>query len=670
MSHPSQTLPSVLISLLGRFELRVGGREVATIPRKARALLAYLAMQNGKSVPREAVADLLWTDRGAEQARHSLRQTLLILRRELRDAGGEVICNDDRTLSFIPGMVATDTDRLRRLAVSHDADDLAEAAQLCTRPFLDGLPAIAAEFDDWLAQIRARMTETAADVLERLIGIYLSAGSADEAVRAAERMLALDPLREDLHRRLMSVYANVGRRSEAIRQYNTCVDMLRRELGVTPAPETEAIVQRIKVGDEAILAEPLSALDSHWRMVFAEPSAGPPRLAVLPFLQFEGDPVQSHLADGLVADIVCQLAGLRELSVISHGSTLSLRGPTIDPQETGRRLGARYLVRGGMRRAGSRVRLTTELTETETGEVVWARSYDTQANLSFADQDRIVAQTVNTLAPRVRETELRRIRGKRPENLSVYEKVLLAREHITMLRREGFIEAKTLLDEVIAEEPRYGEAYALAADWHGLVVSQGWSDNRAEDIAHVERLARQALTHDADNIRALVFYGHRRSLMHRDYPTALQLFERALEAAPSSVQAWLWSSYTFSYLGETEEAVRRATRALELSPCDREAYSFFGALCVAHYTAGNYDAAVEWGQRALAEGTVLRTTAAWVAASLVAVGRLQEAREIATRMILEWPERRVREVVANHPYRDPIQRSSYGKHLLEAGFPE
>jgi adenylate cyclase len=111
------------------------------------------------------------------------------------------------------------------------------------------------------------------------------------------------------------------------------------------------------------------------------------------------------------------------------------------------------------------------------------------------------------------------------------------------------------------------------------------------------------------------------------------MFRRALDAAPSSAHAWLKSSYTFSYIGETEEAVRRAERALELSPCDREPHLFYSALCVAHYTAGNFDTAAQWGMQTLQEHTMLRATAGWTAASLAASGRIKEARELAAQAI-------------------------------------
>lgn len=271
--------------------------------------------------------------------------------------------------------------------------------------------------------------------------------------------------------------------------------------------------------------------------------------------------------------------------------------------------------------------------------------------------------------PRVRDQELLRIRGTRPDDLTTYERILLARENIMKLQRDDFMASKPLLDAVIAAEPGWGEAFALAADWHGLLVGQGWSVDRAADIAEVERLSREALSLDASNVRALVSYGHRKSLLYRDYDTALSLFDRALDAAPSSAQAWLRSSYTVAYLGQAREAVQRAMRAMELSPLDREAHVFFDALCVAHYTAGDYEAAADWGLRAHGEPKVLHSTSGWTAAALAALGRTDKARDIADLLMARLPDRRVRDVVAQHPYQDPGRRQRYGQHLLAAGCP-
>jgi tetratricopeptide (TPR) repeat protein len=276
---------------------------------------------------------------------------------------------------------------------------------------------------------------------------------------------------------------------------------------------------------------------------------------------------------------------------------------------------------------------------------------------------------VNRLAPQVREAELRRIRGKRPNVLSVYEKVLLSREHITLLSRDHFDEAKSLLDEVIEQDPGYGEAYALAADWHGAMIGERWSNDRLGHVAAIEQLTRTALHHDSRNVRALVSYGHRRSNSYRDQDGAKRIFRQALDLAPSSAIAWALSGLCFAYSGEGAEAVRQATRALELSPFDRESYKFYHALCVAYYTSGDYEQAAEWGQRALAERSLWGGTRGFTAASLAALGRVREARQITALMSELTPERRISAVVTDLQYQDPNRRQRYGEHLVAAGYP-
>jgi adenylate cyclase len=270
----------------------------------------------------------------------------------------------------------------------------------------------------------------------------------------------------------------------------------------------------------------------------------------------------------------------------------------------------------------------------------------------------------------VRERELRRIRGQRPRMLSVYEKILLSREHILELNKATFGEAKTLLDEVIEEDPGYGEAYALSAEWHGTMIGERWSADRAGGLAEVERLNRTALSLDNCNLRALLSFGHRRSMSHRDQPSAMRMFEQALDVAPSSATAWALSGLCFAYAGDASEAVRRTTRAYELSPYDREAYKFYHALCVAHYTNGNYQSAVDWGLRALAEKTAWRGTRGFTAAALAAQQRLDDAREIVAQLRQQSPDRRLSAVLNDLPYRDAAQVRLYGEHLRAAGYPE
>jgi DNA-binding SARP family transcriptional activator/Tfp pilus assembly protein PilF len=655
--------PLIQIKLMGEFALRNG--EAVVLPSKVQALLAYLTLTDGNPVKREVIRELLWPDRGEDQARHSLRQALFVLRRD-GFGGRDVVQSRDNAISFYPGSATCDLHELREMIQPASGASWQAIVALYSGPLLNGFPPISSEFDDFVSGQRRMLETNVLAALDRIANEAATGGDTEQTIAIQERMLAIDPLREDTHRGLIASYARAGRRADAIRLYDEAKARLRREMDVAPAAETESLIADIRNGRTADPAPPRIEMT----LPAAPALAGPPRIAVLPLRQSEDQPLPSYLSDGITADIITQLAGLRELTVISHGSTFSLRDPHMEPQAIGQKLNARYLVIGRIRRGGDRLRVTTELTEAETGQIVFSHTDDAYVNMSFDDQDRIVARLVNALVPQVRETELRRIRGKRPNVLSVYEKILLSREHILQLDRDRFTEAKTLLDEAIKEDPGYGETYALAAEWHSTMAGEGWSPDRAAEITLVEQLNRTALDLDNCNLRALVSYGYRKSIHHRDHISAIRTFAQALDVAPSSASAWALSGLCFAFAGEATEAVRHASRAMELSPFDREAYKFFHALCVAHYTEGDYERAAEWGLRALGETNVWRGTLGFTAASLAALGRLQEAHEITGHVQKKWPIRRIGDIMKSLAYRDPNRRRLYGEHLRAAGYPD
>lgn len=652
---------SVQIKLLSGFSLCLGGQEAPVLPWKTRALLAYLAAHAPRPVGREVVAELLWP--GRDQMGHSLRQAMTKLRQSVK--GYEIIATHDREIALAKG-VRTDIAALIALSPTSDPAAMHRAANAYPGPLLAGFPSVSPDFDDWLKRARLRFETAVLDALARLGDAAGSKGQRNEALVAAERMFAIDPLREDTHRRLLMACAAAGRRSEALRHYTTIAELLKRELDVAPARETQDIATRLRQEMSPATNEAAPVATT----VPARPAGfGQPPLAVLPFRQLGAETLPSHLTEGLVADIVCQLSGLRDLSVISHGSSVGLNGPDIDARAASQILGARYVVTGSIRRDGNTMRLVTELTDAADGAVIWVDTQDTIATLSFAGQDRVVGRIVNTLIPRVHQQELHRIRGKRPDSLAIYDKILLAREHLETMDHQRLLAARSLLEDVVAEESDYGEAHALLADYHGLIAAKGPSRNREADISAVDFATTRALTLDPDNIRALVSYAHRKSLLRRDYAGARELFRRALDLSPNNALAWLWSSLLFSWLGEAGEALVRAQRALDLSPCDRQANKFYTTMCTAHYTAGNYREAAEWGMRALNEQSIMRGSYRFTAAALAAAGDDDQAKKIMRLSMDKLPDQKIGNVVQVSPYRDPRRRQQYGEHLAASGFP-
>jgi len=270
------------LSLLGPFRAGLGdGTALHVRRRKARALLAYLALRPGQPLPRETVVALLWPDVDPAEARHSLRQTLTVLRRDLAPLrwpaallGGEALC-------LPAALVRADVAAFERLARSAEARRLERAGAAYRGDFLEGLVTGEEAFDGWLAGERDRLRAGAIHALDGLVAIYLKTGAAERAARAATRLLALDPLREDVHRLLMRLHARGGRRAAALRQYQVCASALRRDLDVAPEDVTVDLyreilargVSRDATGGEVVRRHCLAADGAVMRSEFPEAAA-------------------------------------------------------------------------------------------------------------------------------------------------------------------------------------------------------------------------------------------------------------------------------------------------------------------------------------------------------------------------------------------------------------
>jgi len=234
------------LTLLGGFAVRSAAGEAVVVPvKKAKALLAYLALHPGRPHSRDKLAALLWGDSEEAQARHSLRQALTSLRKALPGVMPEILAVDGEDLVVTPAAIAVDVMQFDRLVKEGDRDALEQAVALYQGEFLEGFNPRAVGFEDWLMGERNRLRERAVEVMAVLLDHHRQAGEVDRAVRVAIRVLALDPLREPVHRALMELYACQGRHAAALKQYQVCCRILERELGMRPAAETTRLQRQI-----------------------------------------------------------------------------------------------------------------------------------------------------------------------------------------------------------------------------------------------------------------------------------------------------------------------------------------------------------------------------------------------------------------------------------------
>jgi TolB-like protein len=400
-----------------------------------------------------------------------------------------------------------------------------------------------------------------------------------------------------------------------------------------------------------------------------EPPPGRPSIAVLPFhVHGEGE-TQTYFGDGVVEDIIGALASLREVFVISRSSTLRYRGAGADVRTVGREVGVGYVLSGSVRRSGDRLRVSAEVAETGRGTVVWASHFDGISDDLFALQDQIASRVVSTIAPQVREAELRRALRKRPDSMEAYDCVLRGMAQRYHLNLEDFADARTWLERAIALDPGYAAPYALLADWHSIRVNQGWSTDPTADNAEVIRLATAAFERDSFDAMALALCGHVKSLLLHEFDDAIALFDRAISASPSSAIAWTRSSPTFSYIGDAREAIRRAEQGLRLSPFDLHIFFAHAILGLALYVAAEHEEGIRWGRKAREENPRWTANLRFLAVNLAAAGHLDEAREVGRALLAVEPGFRVGRFIEGYALRDPV-RARFGDHLRQAGLPD
>jgi adenylate cyclase len=394
-----------------------------------------------------------------------------------------------------------------------------------------------------------------------------------------------------------------------------------------------------------------------------------PSIAVLPFRVQSAGADDAWFAEGVIEGVIHVLSGIENLFVIGHGSSRAYAGRDVDPRAIGRDLGVRYVLSGSVRRLDNRLRIATELVDASSGGVIRSDRHDGAVTDLFDMQDLIARHVVSAIAPAVHDRELARALRKHPDSMTGYDLLLQALDLMYRLKREDFDRARGLLQQAMASDPGYASAYSHAATWHTFRIGQGWSTSFEEDAREAARCAIAAVERDRNDAVGLAIHGQVLSFTRRDYDGAMYFLDRAITVGPSCQLAWTLSSTTAGWIGDGKRAVEHAQRALQLSPLDPFAFFTEHMLSQGHYICGDYEQAVVWGRRATARNGRLTSNLRTLAASLVAIGDLDGAREIARRVLDIEPGFSLRKFAARTPIKPEILEFHIPR-LRAAGLPD
>jgi TolB-like protein len=357
-----------------------------------------------------------------------------------------------------------------------------------------------------------------------------------------------------------------------------------------------------------------------------------PSIVVMPFTNMSGDPDQEYFADGMVEEVITGLARIKWLSVVSRSTSLVYKRKPVDVKDVAEKLGVSYLLEGGVRKSGNRVRVTAQLIDAEAGTQLWADKYDRMLENLFELQDEITMCVVGAIEPSLRKAEIDRVKRQRPSAFSAYDLLLRSQQFVFAGMPAEAAKAIPLLEQALALDPDYSAAHAyLGWCYHSLFGRGGLrEEDRLAAIGH----ARAAVALGSDDATALAISALVLAYDGHDIATALEVFDRALGLSSCNMFALCWNAAILAWTGKTELAIERAQTALRLGRFDPLSWRANHALSIAYFYGRRYDESAAAARNVVDANPGYSLPRAILAAALTRLGRLDEAKAVA-RTVLE-----------------------------------
>jgi TolB-like protein/DNA-binding winged helix-turn-helix (wHTH) protein/Tfp pilus assembly protein PilF len=380
----------------------------------------------------------------------------------------------------------------------------------------------------------------------------------------------------------------------------------------------------------------------------ALPLPDKPSIAVLPLTNMSGDREQEYFSDGITDDLITALSRLPSLFVIAHTSSFTYKGKAVRLQDVGKELGVKYVLGGGVRKAGDQVRITVQLADATTGEELWAERYDRPLRDIFALQDEIVRRIVTTLNLQLTLAQRGLLIPRTTDNLEAYDDVLRGAEYFLSYTKDGNAKARQMLEKAIALDPKYARAYADL----GFSYWQEWIQQWTHDPHTLDRafqLEQQAIALDDSLPVAHMALGET-YLFKKQYDQATAEAERAIALDPNSAVGYWGLAEILDFSGKPAEAVGLAEKAMRLDPRNRDFYLFHEGW--AYTQMGRYAEAIPVLKRHLARYPNYVGDHLLLVVDYTELGREDEARAEAAEVLRISPDYSVDRWMQHSPQKD------------------
>lgn len=387
-------------------------------------------------------------------------------------------------------------------------------------------------------------------------------------------------------------------------------------------------------------------------------------VAVLPFENLTRDPEHDYFTDGITEDLITDLSKLSSLRVVARSSIMAYRNSTDTDHQIGTALGVRYIVRGSVQWAGTRLRINVRLTDARDDRNRWAERYDRELSDIFNMQDEITARVVSALEIELAPGERQRLTRKYVTNLEAYDEFLRGLDLLG--RRSGAAnnQAKAHFEQAIAFEPRFARAYAGLAQAYSQDAVYNRGPEVAQSLARAEVLARRGLEID-DTSPQLRFVIGLVEMFNGNLESAMAEVLRAIELKPSYADGYGLLARILHFAGRAEEGREAIAQAIRLNPRVPALYRMVdGALL---YQLERHDEALEQLTASVSVSPNLLLSRLYLAAAYAGSNRLDEAKWEVEEIRSLNPDFTVAYLEYGFPMRDQSFRRRFLDDLRRAG---
>ena len=398
------------------------------------------------------------------------------------------------------------------------------------------------------------------------------------------------------------------------------------------------------------------------RSIPASEASRYPSAAVLALTNQSNDPGNDHLCEGIAEDIIANLSRFRSLMVIARHSAFLFSLKSFPAREVGRRLGARYLLTGSLRRSGKRVRIAVDLIDAETESVLWSDRFDAAIEDLFDLQDEISSAVASRLAIQIDMAE-RRQESQYLRDMRAYGLVLRGQHLLLRYTREANAHGRRLFDQAIEIAPEYGRAYSSLSRTHNLDWRYSWSTSPEKSLDAAVDLARRAVQLDRLDARGFAELGFA-NLYKKLHDESLAEYARAMALNPNDADIIAEYADSLVYAGQPNKSLDLLDRAMRLNPYYPDWYLWY--MADAYNALGRARDVIATVQRMQdpSEGRRL------LAASYAHLGLMEQARIEAREVMRLHPGFTIGRWRHRPPYRDQAILERYVEGMRKAGLPD